>query len=72
MPGLWCLPRWIETWNGTGYTALVIRSFRHRGLKRLYANGDARGVPSAFLRRLRLILADLDAAQVASDLGLPG
>jgi proteic killer suppression protein len=40
----------------------MIRSFRHKGLKRLFENDDARGVPSEFVRRLKNILTLLNAA----------
>ena len=50
----------------------MIRSFRHKGLKRLYEKGSARGLPPQMLPRLRLILADLDAAEDLDGLSLPG
>ena len=50
----------------------MIRSFRHKGLKRLYEKGSARGLPPQMLSRLRLILADLDAANDLDGLSLPG
>ena len=50
----------------------MIRSFSHKGLKRLYEEGDARGVIGEHVVKLTDILARLDAARVASDLDLPG
>jgi len=50
----------------------VIRSIRHKGLKRLYEDGDARGVMAEHAEKLRDILARLDAASTAEDLDLPG
>ncbi len=50
----------------------MIRSFRHKGLRRLYERGDHRGVSTEIVPKLRVILADLDAADVAKDLGRPG
>jgi toxin HigB-1 len=50
----------------------MIRSIRHRGLKRLYEDGDARGVIAEHVVRLRDILVRLDAARAASDMHLPG
>jgi len=50
----------------------VIRSFRHKGLKRLYEKGSVRALPPQLLPRLRLILADLDAAEDLDGLSLPG
>jgi len=45
-------------------------SFRHRGLRRLYEKDDRSGVPAQDLRRIRLILAALDAAQSATELDI--
>jgi proteic killer suppression protein len=50
----------------------MIQSFRHKGLKRLYEDDDARGVPAEHLTKLRMILARLDAAGFAEDMNLPG
>jgi len=50
----------------------VIRSIRHKGLKRLYEDDDARGVTGQHVEKLRDILARLDAASVVADLDLPG
>jgi proteic killer suppression protein len=40
----------------------VSTSFKHRGLQRLYANGDGRQLDPQHLARIELIVADLDAA----------
>jgi proteic killer suppression protein len=50
----------------------VIRSIRHKGLKRLHENDDPRGVISEHIDKLRDILARLDAAGEISDMDLPG
>ena len=50
----------------------MIRSFRHRGLARLWNKGDARGVRADLLDRVRLRLTALNAAQDPGDLGMPG
>jgi toxin HigB-1 len=50
----------------------MIRSIRHRGLKRLYADDDPRGVIAEHVVKLRDILARLDAASAAADMDLPG
>jgi len=50
----------------------VIRSIRHKGLKRLYETDDPRGVIGEHAEKLRDILARLDAAGDVSDLDLPG
>lgn len=50
----------------------MIRTLKHRGLKRLYERGDRNQVRSDRLERIEDILARLDVAVVPSDLNLPG
>jgi proteic killer suppression protein len=50
----------------------VIRSIRHKGLKRLFENDDSRGVVSEHVVKLRDILARLDAAITIADMDIPG
>jgi proteic killer suppression protein len=50
----------------------VIRSIRHKGLRRLYEDDDPRGVIAEHVVKLRDILARLDAARVVTDMDMPG
>jgi proteic killer suppression protein len=50
----------------------VIENFRHKGLRRLYENGDRRGLPPELIDRIGVILADLEVARQISDLDRPG
>ena len=50
----------------------MIRTLRHRGLKRLYERGDHSKVRADQAERIALALADLDDAVKPSDLNLPG
>jgi len=50
----------------------VIRSIRHKGLKRLFEDDDPRGVTSQHASKLRDVLARLDAAGAVADMDLPG
>ncbi|VAX24875.1 hypothetical protein MNBD_NITROSPINAE03-824 [hydrothermal vent metagenome] len=50
----------------------MIRTFKHRGLKKLYERGDRRHVSSESLNRIEDIIARLDIAVVPSDIDLPG
>lgn len=50
----------------------MIRSFRHKGLKRLHGGDDPRGVITEHAAKLRDILARLDAAATVEDMNLPG
>ena len=50
----------------------MIRSIRHKGLKRPYEDDDPRGVMAEHAEKLRDILARLDAAKSIRDMDLPG
>jgi len=50
----------------------VIKSFRHKGLKRLYDSGKKSGIQSQHAARLRLQLAALNTAQTIKDMDIPG
>jgi proteic killer suppression protein len=52
---------------------MAIQTFRHKGLKRLFENDDARGIPAKFADKLRDMLAVIDTAMAAEEVGLfPG
>ena len=50
----------------------MIRSFKHKGLARLFKSGSTAGIQAAHVKRLRLILGRLNAASGAKDMDLPG
>jgi proteic killer suppression protein len=50
----------------------MIRSFRHRGLKRLFERGEAAQVRADMREKIENILAMLDAAVSAESMNLPG
>ena len=47
---------------------MKIRSFSHKGLKRLYEDASAKGVPPDTVDKLRKMFAFLDAMQDAEEL----
>ena len=47
---------------------MKIRSFAHKGLKRLYSEDSAKGVPPETVDKLRKMLAFLEAMQEADEL----
>jgi len=49
----------------------MIRSFRHKGLRRLYESGDRKGLNADHIARIRDILARLDAAQTIDGMNVP-
>ena len=50
----------------------MIRTFRHRGLKRFHERGDPSRLPTDQISRIEAMLDDLDAATQPRDLELPG
>jgi proteic killer suppression protein len=50
----------------------VIKSLRHKGLKKFYETGSAPGVQSSHEQRLRMILAALDTSLEIGDMDIPG
>ncbi len=49
----------------------MIRSFKHKGLKLFYETGKQNGIKPEHAKRLRVILARLDASQTINDMNLP-
>jgi toxin HigB-1 len=49
----------------------MIESFRHKGLKRLFENGERKGVNPQFVERVENILGLLDAATTVQEMALP-
>lgn len=54
------------------YTAPVIRSFRHRGLRTLYESGRVAGVVPAHAAKLERILSALDRSTAPEGMDIPG
>lgn len=50
----------------------MIRSFRHKGLERLYGSGDRKGIAPELVDKVLRVLARLDAASSPAALDLPG
>ena len=50
----------------------MIRSFKHKGLARFFEAGSKAGIQAQHAERLRIILAQLNAAVVPEDMSLPG
>ena len=49
----------------------MVVGFRHKGLRTLYETGSPRGINPSHEKKLRNILAALDAAEQPDDLALP-
>ena len=50
----------------------MIKSFRHKGLQKLYETGSTAGVQSNHAKRLRMLLVALETAQRIEDMDVPG
>ena len=50
----------------------MIKSFKHKGLKRLFEKGHISGVNPQHVERLRKILALLETSETIEDMDLPG
>lgn len=50
----------------------MIKTIRHRGLKRLFERGETKDVQQEHVARLRRILDLLDEAETPDDMDLPG
>jgi toxin HigB-1 len=50
----------------------VIQGFRHKKLKRLFEEGDRKGVRPDYVEKIENILAVLNRACTAEDMNLPG
>ena len=54
------------------YSVVMIKTFRHKGLKRFFESGSTAGIQSKHSKRLRMQLAALDTAFVIEDMDIPG
>ena len=50
----------------------MISRFRHKGLRKFFETGNKSGIQAQHVDRLRLVLAQLNAATAPGDMNLPG
>lgn len=55
-----------------GTLRLMVKTFRHRGLERMFQSGDASRVRADQVKRIADVLAHLDTALRPADVDLPG
>jgi toxin HigB-1 len=58
--------------NATPYNSVVIKTFRHKGLKELFETGTSKSVPSEMRERIQRRLDVLDAAATINGVNVPG
>ena len=50
----------------------MIKSFRHKGLRRFFETGSTAGIQVAHARKIRLELTALETAATIEDMAIPG
>jgi len=50
----------------------MIKTFKHKGLKKFFETGSKAGIQAKHERRLRMQLAAIDTASIIEDIDLPG
>ena len=50
----------------------MIKSFKHKGLKKYFQTGSVAGIQAGHQRKLRMQLTAIDTAQEIDDINLPG
>ena len=50
----------------------MIRSFRHKGLRKFFESGNSAGIQPHHGKRLRMLLTALDTAFTIDDMNIPG
>lgn len=50
----------------------MIRTFKHRGLRRFFESGSTAGINAQHVTRLRVLLARLDVSRSPQDMDAPG
>ena len=50
----------------------MIKSFRHKGLRRFFEAGSTSGIQASHAKRLRMLLVALETAQTIDDMDIPG
>ena len=50
----------------------MIKSFKHKGLRKFFETGSVAGIQPKHAKRLRMQLAAIDTAHIIDDIDLPG
>ena len=50
----------------------MIKSFRHKGLRRFFETGSTSGIQASHAKRLWMLLVALETAQTIDDMDIPG
>lgn len=62
----------VVAWCATCYPISMIKSFKHKGLRKFFETGNTSGIQVAHAKRLRLQLSALDTSTVIEDMDIPG
>lgn len=50
----------------------MIKSFKHKGLKKYFESGNTSGIQNSHAKKLKMQLTAIDTAHVIEDIDLPG
>ena len=56
----------------TNESLVTIKTFKHKGLKKLFETGSKAGIQPAHVKRIKLILDLLNSVKEANDMAFPG
>ena len=62
----------IDNRNPIGYSGVMIKTFKHKGLERFFFTGNKKGIKPEHATRLERILDRLNAADDIRDMNYPG
>ena len=61
----------VAPWEPSGYTCPMIKTFIHKGLEKFFTKGSKAGIQAQHVKRLRLILAQLNQSKMIEDMNIP-
>jgi len=61
----------LDNIQKVGYHVIMIKSFKHKGLRDFYETGSTKGIQAIHEQKIRLILGALDAAKKVEVLNIP-
>lgn len=63
---------YLDNVQRTSYNVSMIKSFKHKGLEKLFLKGDSSKILQEHIKRLRLILAVIHKAKTIEDVNFVG
>ena len=66
------MTKFIDSRCAPRYNSFMIKTFKHKGLKLFFEEGNCSGIQSKHKEKLRMQLAALNTAENIDDMNLPG